>query len=606
MVVVEDPIQAWVSSLQAIIEARLPLVVVEGATDKRCLMRCFEDHHRDIQDQVKCEFFQGNPVAGQLNKRLVFDAMKALNTLSPDSNHAIGIVDADFMRAMTKSGRLAESRYIKNVFFTDAHDLDCQIFQSRALDSFVSKYLVEYGDNANELRERCLKPAAELGYLKLSLQINKLHHLREKFRDIVEFINPQFEIDGDLVHSVMNNCITQGLITQEQADQFFMTVAGLQSGEIDPWQLANGHDLFHVLGLLIIVGEIHLRHRGLIRYRQDDLLLNTDARKYFAHRLEHHVRKFYDLACFKASGLYRTICNHQDRTQVFFVEGTADIYESIAYITRGMVFKRNENLIRFFKEEALFTPKQTKTPKFVQDIEAGTPPPEKKHKATMKKKRKKNKQAMTQQKSAKSALQGVILSEDEEIRQFLRNLTSISILSNDKDKTHFCTTARNTCLTRFQAARTQTSSLPPETERSAVLLLFSLVALLAWLSQKTPLMKKDYKSWVQTHLLKGNPPTLSGDEKRHLSSVIYDAIHLNFGKENIQAKNIKMVESNANFLIRPQDGSFEVNLWVLYDQLDKALSKFCMDLRNPNNLLSIHFLRKMLQLKIAYGPLSPR
>ncbi len=52
--------------------------------------------------------------------------------------------------------------------------------------------------------------AGDLGYFELSLQINKLHHLREKFRDIVEFINPQFEVDEDLINNMVNSCRKHG------------------------------------------------------------------------------------------------------------------------------------------------------------------------------------------------------------------------------------------------------------------------------------------------------------------------------------------------------------------------------------------------------------
>ncbi len=599
---VEDPFQSWVASLYSVIEARLPLVVVEGSTDKRCLMRCFHDHHRDINDQVKFDFFQGVPIEGQLNKHLVFEAMKALNALSPGSNHAIGIVDADFMRAMTKSGKLTESRYIKNVFFTDAHDLDCQIFQSMALDKFIPKYLVEYGDNAKELRERCLKPAAELGYFKLSLQINKLHHLREKFRDIVEFINPQFEIDEDLIHNAVNGCTTQGLITQEQTDQFFVTVAGLKSREIDPWQLANGHDLFRVLGLLIIVGEIHLRHRGLIRYRQDDLLLNTDARKYFAHRLEHHIRKFYDLACFKASSLYRTICNHQDRTQVFFVESTADIYESIEYITRGMVFEDlptqdTDEVIILYKKK-----KKRKKKPLAQDTKEKITPAKKKQgpvaeakPAKEKKKKKKKKLAKAKAHSFKNALQGVILTEDAVISQFYKDLTHLNVLSNEKEVPHFCATMEKTCFTQFQRARNQISTLTPEMERDLVLLLFSLVALLTWISwKKFAASKKAYKAWVEKHLLQ----YFDEAEKPRFFSVIYHDIHCNIIKENRPAEHIKFVQAEDSFLIRQQGDRYEVNLWALYDRLGQVFEEFCEDLRTKGKP---QFSRKMQRLMVIYG-----
>ncbi len=124
-----DPFEAWVVSLQAILNAGHHLVIVEGATDKRTLAGWFQSNAGAPNHLIIFAHFPKTAEGKDLNhKHLVYQAIRALERRAPESRHVLGIVDADFMRTRTD-----RKEYHRNLFSTDTHDLDGQMFKSRAV-----------------------------------------------------------------------------------------------------------------------------------------------------------------------------------------------------------------------------------------------------------------------------------------------------------------------------------------------------------------------------------------------------------------------------------------------------------------------------------------
>ncbi len=101
-------------------------------------------------------------------------------------NNYIGIVDSDF-NYIVNSLRSD----IKNLFYTDYHDIDTMLFLSEAFTKVIGVYYREpvYDTDIKKVRSKCVELAQEFGYYLFSFYINKFHDIKKYFNTIEEYIN---------------------------------------------------------------------------------------------------------------------------------------------------------------------------------------------------------------------------------------------------------------------------------------------------------------------------------------------------------------------------------------------------------------------------------
>lgn len=158
------------------------LIVVEGVTDYRV--------YRKLFDLKYCEMIIGE------SKENVVEAVTLCEKAHLDG--IIGIVDADFWHLKSD-----EKKNSKQLFVTDAHDLECMMLHSKAFDDVF----IEYGDEGKRAKfERqtqeqlvnwMLKNVALIGCLrKLSLDKNlELRFSQLEFKRFIDMDRLEIQVD---------------------------------------------------------------------------------------------------------------------------------------------------------------------------------------------------------------------------------------------------------------------------------------------------------------------------------------------------------------------------------------------------------------------------
>ena len=163
----------------------------------------------------------------------------------------LGIVDEDY------DGLLERKWGVRNLVTTDAHDLECVLCRSRALDTV----LVEYGSRAKirrfeeragvDVRTALLERAMVFGRLRLAVQLHglKIEPRALEVRRFVDRANWTVDEIG-LVRAVarVDGGDDEGVIGRH--------VAGVP--RVDGWRVAQGHDMLEVLriGLMRVLGDM--------------------------------------------------------------------------------------------------------------------------------------------------------------------------------------------------------------------------------------------------------------------------------------------------------------------------------------------------------------
>ena len=163
---------------------------------------------------------------------------------------ALGIVDADY--ELPTSPR-AES---DNLLYTDAHDLECLLCRSSALD----KVLAEHGDAAKikrfehdadiDVRTALLERALVFGRLRWAAHARPAIELRGIA--VPRFVDENtWTVDGEkLIRETVSNADARTIETR---------LARLP--DADPWYVAHGHDMVEILrtGLRRVLGDLPAR-----------------------------------------------------------------------------------------------------------------------------------------------------------------------------------------------------------------------------------------------------------------------------------------------------------------------------------------------------------
>ena len=190
-----------------------------------------------------CELVDGD---GKLN---VVGAIRRIDTARIPG--ALGIVDSDY--ELPTSPR-AES---DNLLYTDAHDLECLLCRSSALD----KVLAEHGDAAKIRRFESAGTDIRAALLERTLVFGRLRWAacREQpaiaLREIKipRFVDEEkWTVDGErLIRETVSDADARAAVRMRLA----------QLPDADPWYVAHGHDMVEILrtGLRRVLGDLPAR-----------------------------------------------------------------------------------------------------------------------------------------------------------------------------------------------------------------------------------------------------------------------------------------------------------------------------------------------------------
>ena len=208
------------------------ILLVEGKDDLR-FWRTWQHSDCDLIDG------EGKPnVVGSI-ERLDSENFKGV----------LGIVDADYDHLM------GENLSSKNLVATDAHDIECLLCRSPALD----KVLSEFGDSSRiqqfneeedtDVREGLLKRALEIGRLRWAVRRCQLD-INTKEISVQRFVNENtWIVDIEGLICVVANC------NPSDADVLKRSITELPCA--DPWYVVRGHDVVELLriGLRRVLGN---------------------------------------------------------------------------------------------------------------------------------------------------------------------------------------------------------------------------------------------------------------------------------------------------------------------------------------------------------------
>ena len=210
-------------------------LIVEGKDDMR-----FWTSRRHTHTSCKLVDGQG--------KRNVVEGIQRLEAASFAG--VLGIVDSDYDPL---NGMGAES---ENLLTTDAHDLECLLCRSSALD----KVLAEYGNRAKIAKfENETGVDVRTGLLERTLVFGRLRWAAVRCHpmiDLGELRAPRF-VDEDTWSVSSEESICDTLIdSPDRALALMQRINDLP--EADPWYVVHGHDMLEILriGLRHVLGEM--------------------------------------------------------------------------------------------------------------------------------------------------------------------------------------------------------------------------------------------------------------------------------------------------------------------------------------------------------------
>ena len=208
------------------------VMVVEGVNDVRFW---------SPRKHEECELVDGE---GKTN---VVGCIQRLDSL--EFSGVLGVVDSDF-DALEKKESCSE-----NILQTDAHDLECLLCRSSALDTVLAEFgndsrikrFVERG--GADVRSSLLKRALDFGKLRWALRRLELS-VDSKLIRVPRFVDYQtwsVETDG-LIETVETETSSEGMITDQ--------INSLPPA--DPWHVAHGPDMIELLriGLSHVLGKL--------------------------------------------------------------------------------------------------------------------------------------------------------------------------------------------------------------------------------------------------------------------------------------------------------------------------------------------------------------
>lgn len=290
-----------------------PVVLVEGRDDINLVKSLFNNADPDPKHIIVIS----PEIRGLNRKGIVIRALHDINYNSYEKGKRyIGIVDSDF------NDITGTKKKLTNLFYTDCHDFDTQIFISKAFEKYLQfDYIDPENLNFIDIRNACFNMASEIGYYLLSLYDLKLHEIMKVFRQIEKFIDYPLTLVFSKIHNVITNSLKKlGKNHRDLLAKIEFLIKKRKNEKVNPHHLASGHLVIRVFSLLILWEMYKLKKKGLSR--QEKTLILNDEKKMnsFARGIENDLRKSYEIAHFAISILYTSIKLYEKKNQIFFIK----------------------------------------------------------------------------------------------------------------------------------------------------------------------------------------------------------------------------------------------------------------------------------------------
>jgi len=257
-------------------------LIVEGGSDKRVYER--------FVDCSKCEF---SIAYGKEN------AVEALHLLEKDHFEGVlAIVDTDFW---ILEGKLRSS---PNLIWTDYHDLEMMLLNSRALEKVLSERgseekVIKLGEN---IRTILFESGMVIGYLRwASLQFN--YSLTFEELNFSKFVNKEtLSVDVLKLIKTVKDHSQKHLLTEKDIQD---SLEKLKNDSHDPLYVCCGHDLISILSI------------GLCK-----LLGSCKSSEVKPDTLEIELRLAYEDSFFRSTQLYLSIREWEENNKPYQVLST--------------------------------------------------------------------------------------------------------------------------------------------------------------------------------------------------------------------------------------------------------------------------------------------
>nr|MDO8119331.1 DUF4435 domain-containing protein [Candidatus Sigynarchaeota archaeon] len=276
MNVARNPAQDFLEASSVfLLQVKGPKIIVEGDGDKRIFNKFKRDHQVLVfnpEDSMSAMLEPDksprpeNALANKNKKDLVIKIIERINDIvanpgkhenievpEGDAKMVVGVIDSDFQHVL-REGEPASRP--PNLFVTDKHDINAQVFDSRAFFKFCESENVAHAEGIKEI---CVSHAFTIGVFLYVLEImgkknGRYYMLKEKvLKNIEQFmelhVNPrQFVLNVEKVKQTIKNFRN---LTKAEKDAFLESYsefyAKLERENTDAYQFTNGHHLVGVL-----------------------------------------------------------------------------------------------------------------------------------------------------------------------------------------------------------------------------------------------------------------------------------------------------------------------------------------------------------------------
>ncbi len=300
--------------LSELILYKKPTVIVESLTDVNLMDNLFnmKKIHSSSVNIISPE------IRGLNRKGMVIKAIEDINyDLSEKKRKKfLGIVDSDFNRICNTC-----RKDLPNLFYTDKHDIESQIFSSKAFKKFIN-FTFKNPENLNieDIRKICLEISKAYGLYLLCFFKSHLHTIKNEILPIDEYFDNKLIFVHNQLKKDLILLDKEGKITTSELTKIMDCLLSNSGKKIDPYQIANGHDLIRVLAILTLWEIKNLKKLGLSNNYRKRLLKMPNERIYLIKELENLLRLSYEFTFFTDSQLYKSIIKYQDKNGLKLIE----------------------------------------------------------------------------------------------------------------------------------------------------------------------------------------------------------------------------------------------------------------------------------------------
>ena len=184
----------------------------------------------------------------------VISAMNHLDTSL--FNGVLAVIDSNY-------DHLAGVRHTtRNIVCTDAHDLECLLCRSTALDAVLR----EYGNRDKIERFEGEHTSVRTALRDRAAAFGRLRWAGRKFKLDLSGVKPPAFIDQETWQLSEKRMVERATALNPHVEEAALSEAISALPVVDPWYVARGHDVLEILriGLCDVLGEI----RGNVRERQ--------------------------------------------------------------------------------------------------------------------------------------------------------------------------------------------------------------------------------------------------------------------------------------------------------------------------------------------------